>query len=149
MRDSIWTFVLLAVFLAVFTPAFMGASAADGTRFSVANEETAISTDDWTSVDEDGFEYFDNETVYNNGSEVPESEYRWATENGSIRAVEGGMLANASHVTISYSGTRQDQWSGLLKVMLIVLFTILIMLALLAAVSVASDAIGSGVGGGR
>ena len=74
MRDSIWTFVLLAVFLAVFTPAFMGASAADGTRFSVANEETAISTDDWTSVDEDGFEYFDNETVYNNGSEVPESD---------------------------------------------------------------------------
>ena len=149
MRDSIWTFVLLAVFLGIFIPAFSGASVADTATFSVANEQTSISTESWTSVEEDGMHYDDNETVYYNGSTVPESEYRWATENGSLRAVEGGTLTDASQVTISYSGERQDQWSTVLVTMAFIFFTALIIIILLVAGSVTVDAFTTGIGGGR
>ncbi len=145
MRDSIWIFVLLAVFLGVFTPAFAGASGP--TTFHVGNEATSISTSSWTTVDEDAQRYFDNETVYYNGSIVEETEYQWATSNGSVRAVPGGQLDDASQITMSYGGERQDQWSRLLIPLLLVFFGVLTILL----VWVAGDAIvgAIGIGGGR
>jgi hypothetical protein len=145
MRHSIWIFVLLAVFVGVFTPAFAGGS--EPTTFSVANEATTISTTNWTSVDEDGQRYFDNETVYDNGSVVEESEYHWSTDNGSIKAVEGGALDDASRVEIYYSGEKKNQWSRLLIPMLLLIFTVFGVFLLWIGGDVIVDAIGSG--GGR
>ncbi len=145
MRDKIWTFVLLALFLGVFVPAFNGAAGA--TTFSVANEQVSISTDAWTTVDENAREYHDNETVYFDGSVVEESEYRWNTTNGSIKAVEGGALANASQATIAYSGERHNQWKRVLTPMLIVIVGVAILLTLIVAGDAVVDAIGAG--GGR
>lgn len=148
MRNSIWTFALLAVFLGIFIPALGGAFTSGGTTTSVANEATTISTDSWSSVDEDGVEYLDNETVYHNGSAVEESEYRWSTKNGSLQALENGTLADADEVSISYSVRQQSVWAQFLKVGVGVFFVVFVFMLLFAAGTFVAGAIGSG-GGGR
>lgn len=104
MKHPIWTVGFVVVLLVVGIP-ILGMTIGDApkTPTAVENESVSIETTNWTAVDADAVEYADNETVYYNDSAVDETEYEWSTENGSIRAVEGGQLDGVSTVEISYT----------------------------------------------
>jgi hypothetical protein len=152
MKDSIWSLTVLLLFLSILVPAF-GLSYTNSvtTTHTVANEAVSISTETWTSVEEEGATYYDNETVYHDGSTVSETEYRWATTNGSIRAVENGTLDEASQVSVTYSYDRHNKWTRVTKNGLYILFAVFGVLILFIGAGVlltATKAFGSG-GGGR
>jgi hypothetical protein len=149
MKDSTLSVAIALLFLFIVVPA-IGASYSNAPTMthSVANEGVEIDTQNWTHVDADASTYFDNETVYHNGKSVNESEYQWSTSNGSIRAVEGGSLADASRVEISYSYAQHDRWSRITKNSLFVIFAVMAVMLVIGAVGVFMTAT-SGWGGGR
>jgi len=111
MQDSYFVLAVLVVFGVVMVPA-LGATFASAPGDVNTGEATVpISTDTWSAVNESNVEsWLDNETVSENGSVVNESEYRWATENGSVRAVENGSLENASEVRVEYAYRQQGRF---------------------------------------
>jgi len=149
MKDSTLSVAIALLFLFIVVPA-IGASYTNAptTTHSVANEGVEIDTENWTQVDVDASTYFDNETVYHDGSQVNESDYQWSTSNGSIRAVEGGSLATASRVEVSYSYAQHDRWSRITKNGLYIVFAVMAVLLVIGAVGVFMTA-ASGWGGGR
>lgn len=106
--------VFIVILLAfVFVPALSAGFANSPTETaSVENETVAVSTSSWNSVDPSHplVSAYDNETVWYNGSTVSESEYKWNTSTGSIKAVQGGTLDGADNVDITYSYDYHDRW---------------------------------------
>lgn len=150
MKDSILWVVVVLLFLFIVVPG-IGATYTDSptTTHHVANEGVSIDVQNWTSVDADASTYHDNETVYHNGSAVDESEYRWATSNGSLRAVENGSLADASQVSVSYSYDQHGRWARITRWGLYVIFAVIGVLLVIGSVAVFSSLSSSGRGGGR
>jgi len=104
MQNSYFVFAVLVVFGVVLVPALGSTFASAPGDVHTGEETVQISTNSWTEINESEVEsWLDNETVYASGSVVNESEYRWATANGSIRAVENGALENASEVRVEYA----------------------------------------------
>ena len=134
MKNPIETVALLVLLVFIGVPT-LGMAVADAplTPHSIANESVAVSTTNWTSVSADGVSYADNETVYYNGSVVPQSEYDWSTANGSIMAVSGGQLDGANSVDISYTYYLRQRgvrlWKAANGIFLVVLGPLLIVAA--------------------
>jgi hypothetical protein len=153
MKNSVYVLAVLLVFGIVGVPTIGHAftEAPDATE-TVDNETVAISTSSWTEVSTAGSatSFYDNETVYYNGSVVSESEYRWSTSNGSIRAEDGGTLADASEVDITYAYDRNTEFTELGQSALTGVFWVFATLSLVVAAGVifaAFDALGGGAGG--
>jgi len=153
MKNSVFVLALLLVFglIAVPTIGVAFTQAPEDTE-TVTNESVEISTTSWTEVSKAGVatSFYDNETVYYNGSVVSESEYEWSTSNGSIRAEDPGTLSDADSVKITYSYDTDTDYTVLGESVLRIVFRIVAVLAVAVAGGVVIGAfglLGGGVGG--
>lgn len=149
--SHIRTIAILCLLLFIGVPAASVAYADAGTVQTVENESITVTTDTWTAVADGSAPYLDNETVYYNGSLVPESNYAWNTSDGTIQAT-GGALANNSpadaHITYQYRDA--SGWTVAGGKVLVVVFTVFAGLLVFAGGMFVVEAMGSyRSGGGR
>ncbi|WP_226043511.1 hypothetical protein [Natrinema sp. DC36] len=156
MESKIIVVGAFVLFGAILVPAISGAFAdAPAETEVVDNESVSISTASWEPVSKSSVatQFYDNETVYSNGSVVAESNYEWETSNGSIRAVENGTLEDTDEVAITYAYDEgKSDWLNAGSSVLGLLFTIIAIFSLIAGAMtllVAITGIVDNAGGGR
>lgn len=150
MQNSYFVLAVLVVFGVVLVPALGSTFASAPGDVHTGEETVPISTNSWTEVNESDVEsWLDNETVYDDGSVVNESEYRWATTNGSIRAVEGGSLENASEVRVEYAFRRHGSFLEAGQGIMQGILTVVAALTFFVGAAVLLSAAAALEGGGR
>lgn len=149
--QHIRTLAVLVLVLFIGVPAASVAYADAGTTQTVTNETIVVENDSYTSVDAGSPPYLDNETVHYNGSTVDESNYDWATGNGSLKATGGTLAAESpANATITYSYTEAGPWTRGATDVLYVFFAVFGILLVWVGGSFTTGAMGGlRNGGGR
>lgn len=142
--SHIRTVAILCLLLFIGVPAASVAYADAGDVQTVETESITVTTDDWTAVNSGTPPYLDNETVYYNGSTVPESDYEWNTSDGTIQATGGDLAANSpADAEITYQYRNASGWVDGGETVLVVVFTVFAGLLVFVGAMFAVNAMGS------